>query len=274
MIVNYKSVKTRDWNIAVSVGVLFLFLPNVYAQIKPDSVIYTSDSLHLTKAYFTNQYELTHLLEVNLPSLDTLQDAAIMNSPNLGALQKNIDIRKSELKTANREWLRYLGPSASYGVSNSSFLSSSPDIFANQGQQYGTNKNTFYSIGASLSIPLQTIMDWGNRRDLYKSYVQQAEYNRAQYVQDLKRQVVGFYSEAFLSLSLLRSNVEAVGAVEANRIAVEANFASGKVTTAEYGEAKQNELRVNVEFENTKARLREALMMLDVICGIHLYVEN
>ncbi len=260
-------------HIAVWAVVLLCLWPVSSALAQQDSVVLSPADTSATvgpEAYLS-QFREGSLLEVTLPPLELLLEAGLRNSPNRAALQKNIDIRRSELKTANLEWLRYFGPVASYGISNSSNLSTAPDIFAPQGQMYRTSQTNYYSIGVSLTLPLHTIMDWGNKIKLRKANIRQAEDNVAQYEQDLKLQIISFYNDALLALALLKGKAQALELASANNIAVEIDFALGKVGTESLTLAKQNQMRLMDEFENTKAKLRVSLMTLEILCGMKMY---
>jgi len=260
------------WRVTI---LLAIFLLNpvqsvVYSQTAQDSLLVITDSLGRTVPYLS-QFDEESLLEVTIPPLEVLTEAALRTSPNRAALQKNIDIRKAELKTANLEWLRYVGASANYGISNASNMSTAPDIFAPQGQMYTTSQTNYYSVGASVTLPLFTIVDWKNKVKMRKAAIEQAEENVAQFEQDLKREILAFYNDALLALALLKGKAQAMELAGANMISIEQDFSTGKVGTESLTLAKQNQMRLMDEFENTKAKLRASLMTLELLCGMKMY---
>ena len=260
------------WKGIVLSGILLLYpvQNEAFAQAVQDSLLAAPDSVGRTIPYLS-QYDENNLLEVTIPPLETLTESALRNSPNRAALQKNIEIRKTELKTANLEWVRYIGASANYGMSNATNMSSAPDIFAPQGQMYRTSQSNYYSVGASVTLPLFTILDWKNKVKMRKASIEQAEEYVAQFEQDLKREILAFYNDALLALALLKGKAQAMELAGANMISIEQDFTMGKVGTESLTLAKQNQMRLMDEFENTKAKLRSSLMTLELLCGMKMY---
>lgn len=265
-------MKKVVWRVTVLLGI-FLLNPvqsEVFPQTAQDSLLTVPDSIGRTVPYLA-EFDEVNLLEVSIPPLEILTEAALRSSPNRSILQKNIELRKSELKSANLEWLRYIGASASYGLSNSTNLSSTPDIFAPQGQMYQTSQSNYYSIGASVTLPLYSIFDWKNKVKMRKVAIEQAEENVTQFEQNLKREILDIYNGAVLALTLLKGKAQSVELAEANMISIEQDFTSGKAGTESLTLAKQNQMRLIDEFENTKANLRASLMTLELLCGMKMY---
>lgn len=260
------------WRLTVLLGIFLLnpVQPEAFGQAEQDSLLLVPDSLGRTVPYLS-QFDETSLLEVTIPPLEVLTESALRNSPNRAVLQKNIEIRKAELKTANLDWLRYFGATANYGLSNATNLSTTPDIFAPQGQMYQTSQSNYYSVGASITLPLFTIIDWKNKVRIRKMAIEQAEETVAQFEQDLKREILAFYNDAILALALLKGKAQAVELAEANMMSIEHDFVAGLVRTDVLTLAKQNQMRFMDEFENTKAKLRASLMTLELLCGMKMY---
>lgn len=244
--------------------------PGLFAQTAQDSLLVVPDSLKRVVPYLS-EFDEESLLEVTIPPLELLYEAALRNSPNRLALQKNIEIRKSELKTANLEWLRYIGASANYGIANATNMSTAPDIFAPQGQMYSTSQTNYYSMGASITLPLFTIVDWKNKVKMRKIAIEQAQDFVAQFEQNLKREILDLYNDALLSLALLKGQAQALELAGASMISMEQDFTIGKADTESLTSTKQNQMRLMDAFENTKSQLRASLMTLELLCGMKMY---
>lgn len=260
------------WRLTVLLGIFLLnpVQPEAFGQAEQDSLLTVPDSVRRTIPY-QSQFDVENLLEVTIPPLELLTEAALRNSHNRKALLNNIEIRKTELKTANLDWLRYVGATANYGISDSTNLSTTPDIFAPQGQMYRTSQSNYYSVGASITLPLHSIVDWKNKVKMRKAAIEQAEEYVAQFEQDLKREILDLYNRALLSLALLKGHSQALELANANMISMELDFSLGKVHTESLTNAKQNQMRLMDVFENTKSQLRASLMTLELLCGMKMY---
>jgi outer membrane protein TolC len=231
-----------------------------------------SDTLGNEGNIYLSIYDDENLMQITLPSLEELTDGAIANSPNRKSLLMLIETRKREAKTANREWLKFLGASASFGTGNTAMLSSaSTESYAPPGWLYSSNQQTYYSMGVSVNLPLQTLVDWKNRSKMRVAGIKQAEYDELQFEQNLKREIITLYNEAVLSLSLLKGKTQAVELASAYMTEVEANFAIGKVNTSTLTQTKQDQMRLQSEFEDIKNSLRISLSMLELLSGIKIY---
>jgi len=226
----------------------------------------------LNNRVYINVYEDDNLTSIELPPFEELAKAALANSPNLSSLLLNIEIRTREAKSTNREWLRFIGASASYGTGNTAMLSSnSTDSYVPPGWLYSSSQRDYYNAGVAISIPFQTLIDWRNRSKIRQATIKQAEYSAKQYEQDLKREILALYNEAILTLNQLKARTQAVRIASAGLEIMEADFAMGKVNFQSLSVATQDRMRTLDDLDNTKARLRASLTTLEFLCNIKMF---
>jgi len=98
--------------------------------------------------------------KLQLPPLATLFDNA-RNSPAVEFYNIKKQEQESLLKTERRGWMKYFRGSASYQYGKSGVLNYSEDNL--NLYQYSDIEQNLYSVGGSVSIPLDDLFDWHNR---------------------------------------------------------------------------------------------------------------
>lgn len=203
-------------------------------------------------------------LQISLPSLSTLFENAKNNSTT-AFYAKQKEIAQSELSSEKRNWLKNLKifTSYQYGVVdlNSSFSDNNTPLFS----QYRGNKQSWYNVGVSLSIPFDEIFDRGNRIKRKKKEIESVEIESERSNEDLKLRIIEMYTETLKYLTLLKSKSEALTLANAQYRLTEYDFVNGKITVQELDRQKEIQTTSIAEYEEIRSQLNKSLLMLEVL---------
>ena len=201
-----------------------------------------------------------------LPPLQDLFESARQSSSIL-MMDKDVEITSRELKTVRRRWLDYLRVYSSYTYGNS-------DISAVQYMETtypvwnlvtSNNVQSYYNVGATVSIPLETFFNQRNKVRQQRARVEYAEMKRDSEFDLVKKEIIRYYTTILEKRSVLKVAAEAVVAAQAQYSVSEVDFVNGNMNAQELYQRKSYETNATKEYESVRADLNEALLCLEVI---------
>ena len=203
-------------------------------------------------------------LGLELPPLGELLDNARKN-PSVTYYQARIADAESDLKSERRNWLNYFKLNASYyyGQMNDNTLFNDgqiPSYYRYQGKE-----QSYYNLGASVSVPLDGLFDRRNRVRQQRSRVEAAEREEELWFNDLALKIVDQYTAALEHLSLLQVRAEAVTVATAQYRLSEIDFANGNMDAQTLSKQKNIQSAAVREYEQTRAALNSALLKLEIL---------
>lgn len=226
--------------------------------------------LFLTFSYISSSaQDITELtakdyIDFNLPPLALLFENA-KASPILGYYEKKKEAEESLMKTERKKWLNYVKiiGGYQYGVigNNSTFSDTNTPLF----YQYSDNKQNWYNIGVSLSIPLDDLFDRKNRVKKQRLEMQATEFEKEKWYDEQKLRIVEAYTLAIKELALLKIKSEALIFAEAQLKLSEADFINNTITIQELNRQKSMHTVAATEYEETRAQLNYALLQLEIL---------
>jgi outer membrane protein TolC len=203
-------------------------------------------------------------------------DYATLQLPPLAVLFENarksptiefFNIRKQEqenlLKTEKRSWMKYLKATASYQYGKTGILSYSEDNISLF--QYSDVEQSFYSAGASISIPLEDIFDRPNRIKRQKLEMQATQMEVDRWHDEQKLRIIEAYTSAEQFLSVLKAKIEALAFASAQYKIAESDFINGKIDSRELSQQKSNQMNILSDYEETRASLNKSILQLEVL---------
>jgi len=202
--------------------------------------------------------------EWNLPSLQTLMDAAQRNSPLIKLANSNIQLSQYELTDINRTWLNniHIVADSRYG----SMFNYARNMPMPTEQQLSLN----WGAGMSFYMPFSEIFD--RKRSVQKGNlkIEQARMQREDVLTILNQTVINAYFDVLSTQKTLAMynefSLSAIMMFEQARM----DFNANRMTLADYTSANETYLtaRKNVELE--KFNLMKSIRILEVIVGIEL----
>ncbi len=202
---------------------------------------------------------------MRLPPLHVLI-ANARKTPQIDYYEANREIEERELKNTRRTWQHYLKLNAgySYGVWDTwsqNFVDTSMPVYtSNMGR-----RQNWWSVGASVSIPLDEIFNRRNRAKQQKKRIEITKYDTERWYDELKLKVIDAYTIAIEQLSILPSAAEAMATAKAQYRMTEVDFVNGQVDIQTLSRQKSIESVAIREYEQIRSRLNTALLRLEIM---------
>ena len=201
-----------------------------------------------------------------LPPLQDLFESA-RQSASILMMEKDVEISQRELSTVKRRWFDYLRLYSSYTYGNS-------DISAVQYMETTypvwnlvttTNTQSYYNVGATISIPLEPFVNQRNKVRQQRARVEYAQMRRDSEFDLVKKEIIRYYTTILEKRAVLKVAAEAVVAAQAQYAVSEMDFVNGNMNAQELYQRKSYETNATREYESVRADLNEALLCLEVI---------
>jgi len=170
-------------------------------------------------------------------------------------------------ETVRRNWMRNFKLNANYNYGSS-------DIY-NQNYQDSNipiwtttttgREQSWWNVGASLSIPLDEIFNRRNKIKQQKKRIENTQYDLDRWYDELRMKIIDAYTTAVEQLSILRSAAEAKITSEAQYRMTEVDFVKGKLDAQTLSRQKSLENSATREYEQVRRNLNDALLRLEIL---------
>ena len=183
-------------------------------------------------------------IDMQLPPLHVLMENA-RHAPQVGYYESNREIEERELKTVRRNWMRNFKLNANYNYGSS-------DIY-NQNYQDSNipiwtttttgREQSWWNVGASLSIPLDEIFNRRNKIKQQKKRIENTQYDLDRWYDELRMKIIS----------------------EAQYRRTEVDFVKGKLDAQTLSRQKSLENSATREYEQVRRNLNDALLRLEIL---------
>lgn len=229
---------------------------------------------------FLSSYDGMSLLmddssEVVLPSLSVLIENS-RNSAQVMYYQTQKDADDRELKSIRRKWMEYIKLSASYqyGVTNSFLMYQESGIVVPPNDRYSNQSQSFYLLGAGLSIPLTEIFDRGNRIKKQKIVTKEKDYQAQMWHDEQAIKIIECYTQAMENIIMIKPLIEDYTIANAQYAVSEVDFVQGKLSIQELNKQKTTLAKSKYEMEKNKTTLLRNLLKLEVLSNTKIISDK
>lgn len=226
-------------------------------NIKP--VEQVSDSLKPIDKFST--MTAADLMSIELPPLSVLLENA-KQSPVTAALMAQMEQYQQELKIQKKSWLQHIRVYSTYQYGTMTMLSFE---YPSPSGIYVGNDQSMYSVGASLSIPLDEFFTRGNKIKKQQIAVKQAEYEVERWFEELSLNIIEEYTNVLQFLSQLKVQTEDAAMARAQYTISESNFINGKMDIQTLSRFKTDVSTAVTRYENTYNNLLKAVLRLEIL---------
>lgn len=246
----------------LSAAVMMMAATAVSAQdygmrtVKMDSILYKLS--RMTAEDYAN---------IELPPLEELYTNASLYSNAVKYFYYEAEFYRSEVKTARRkplEWIRLIG-TYSYGNIDMAAITLMETTYQVWAQNQSTQRNQYYNVGVTLSIPL---MDIFNRRNLIKkaqAKVDETKYRRESELDQVKKDIIDLYCTILEKTVVLQSSYQQLIVARGQYNFAENAFVNNRTDAENLYRSQSYETNAVREYENIKRDLNSALLTLEVI---------
>lgn len=224
--------------------------------VKMDSILYKLS--RMTAEDYAN---------IELPPLEELYTNASLYSNAVKYFYYEAEFYRSEVKTARRkplEWMRLIG-TYSYGNIDMAAITLMETTYQVWSQNQSTQRNQYYNVGVTLSVPL---MDIFNRRNLIRkaqAKVDETKYRRESELDKLKKDIIDLYCTVIEKTVVLQSTYQQLIIARGQYNFAENAFVNNQTDAENLYRSQSYETNAVREYENVKKELNTALLTLEVV---------
>ncbi len=255
---------------------LFLFFLSgvtASAQNNIDSVLF--DRMNMIGRYEGEALFLDDSTQIVLPPVSVLIENARTSAQVLFyQTQKEADDR--ELKSIRRKWLDYIKLNASYqyGVTNSYLMYAQSGIIVPPSDRYTNQAQSYYLLGAGISLPLTEIFDRRNRIKKQKTITREKDYQAQMWHDDQAIKIVECYTMAMENIVMIKPLLEDYTISSAQYAVSEIDFIKGKLTIQELNKQKTIVAKSRADMERNKMSLLKNILKLEILSNTKIISMN
>lgn len=246
----------------ISAAVLIMAASAVSAQdygmraVKMDSILYKLS--RMTAEDYAN---------IELPSLEELYTNASLYSNAAKYFYYESEYYRTDVKTARRkplEWIRLIG-TYSYGNIDLAAITLMETTYQVWSQNQSSQRNQYYNIGVTLSVPLMDIFNHRNRVKQAQLKVDEIKYRRESELDEVKKNIIDLYCTIIEKTVVLQSSYEQLIIARGQYNYAENSFVNNQSDLENLYRSQSFETDAVREYENLKKELNTALLTLEVV---------
>lgn len=202
--------------------------------------------------------------EFHLPPLAVLFENAKSN-PQLMSLEKAREIAVAEVAKQKREIFSYIQGHASYSYGKTDMwgnnsTTASPIIYQFQGSE-----QSYWNVGANLSIPLEAILDYGPAVRRKKLEADQAVIQKDIAYDQLKTQIASLFVKITNNLVALKTQGEASAAYQGAGALNREDFENGNMDIEDFAWTKMHEVSVVTQYQALQTTITTDILTLEIL---------
>ena len=202
--------------------------------------------------------------EFHLPPLAILFENA-KSSPQILTLEKAQQIAQAEVAKQKRHIFSYLKAHASYSYGIGDSWGTSENVYSPMLTQYQGTKNNYWNLGASLSLPLEDILDLTASVKRKKLEVDQAVIAKDIAYDNLKLQIASLFVRITNNLVTLKTLGEAAAAYQGAGALNREDFENGNLDIAAYAETKRFESGQVSGYQALQSTITTGILTLEIL---------
>jgi len=187
----------------------------------------------------------------------------------LKSQQANIDINELRLKISKNEWIKNINIESSfqYGMFGNVLLNpDSENPLSNS--ILTTNKQTRYSTGLSVKLPISEILSRRHEIKIGKESLEQTKLEKEKLTEELRKLVIIQYNDLILKHKILLINNNNLQSQNLQLTMTEKEFMNNKVNVGELARSKELQSKSEIEFETAKSAFNTSYQLLQEITGV------
>ena len=211
----------------------------------------------------------SEIFRKKIPSMGALIDSTCKNSPILLSQQANVDINELRLKISKTAWIKNINIESSfqYGMFGNILLNpDAEDPLANS--VLSTNKQTRYSTGVSLKLPISEIISRKHEIRIGQEMVDQTRFEKEKLSEELRKLVIIQYNDLILKHKILLISNNNLQSQNLQLNMTEKEFTNNKVDIMELARIREMQSKSEIEFETAKTAFNTSYQLLQEITGV------
>ncbi len=222
---------------------------------------------------FVNRGLKQNDISQRLPPLDSLIEIAKQNSPRLKFFDADYEYWDGQVTLSKRAWLRNINLEAGYGYGIYDNLSNQQIAGDPGSQALFSTEQSRYTVGASIKLPLSTIINRKREIKNAKAEADKSKYQKEFAVWELEQLIVNQYNNLIKIHRLFFISNSIVETYKVQSIRAEKDFTNGAINVTEYTRLQQMLNQAISSFESQRAEFLIALKALEGTVGIEIQFE-
>lgn len=212
-----------------------------------------------------NKLTVESYMNMKLPPLYDLLERA-RNSAQVEQYRASKEMEERELKSVRRSWLDGVKLNAGYDYGSMN----SYNTMAIEGDPYYTysasgREQSWWSIGASFTLPLTQIFDRNNRIKKQKKRIESINYEMERYHDEISLLIIEDYTSATMNLAMLNNAAKTMMQAQAQYELSELDFLNGQMSPQELGNQRAIQDNATQNYYKILAELNKSLLRLEVL---------
>ena len=202
--------------------------------------------------------------EFHLPPLSVLLENA-KSSPTILSLEKARQMAQAEVAKQRRHIFSYLRAHASYSYGKTDMWGNNSSNTSPMIYQFQGSTQNYWNVGASLSLPLEDILDLGAAIKRKKLEVDQAVIQKDIAFDQLKLQIAGLFVKITNNLVTLKTLGEAAAAYQGAGALTREEFENGNLPISEYAYTKLHESGQVTQYQTLQTTITTDIITLEIL---------
>lgn len=234
------------------------------------SIMFSISSLSSQEASVPESYSTDILLNMELPPLEVLLEGA-RSSSQVEFYNLRMEGQELMLKTERRKWQEYFSFHANYqygimAISTESVIGTDlPTVF-----QYSGSDQSWYTIGASVRLPLDQLFDRRNRIRRQQIKIEETLKERELWYDEHKLRIIEEYAKAVEMSNSLKYVVELFSVSDAQYQLAQKDYVLGVISAQGLNTAKSQQVTAFVQVERVKSELYTAILKMEIMSGVDI----
>ena len=202
--------------------------------------------------------------EFHLPPLSVLLENA-KASPNILSLEKARQIAQAEVAKQRRHIFSYLRAHASYSYGKSDVWGNNSSNTSPMIYQFQGSTQNYWNVGASLSLPLEDILDLRASVTRKKFEVDQAVIQKDIAYDELKLKIASLFVKITNNLITLKTLGEAAAAYQGAGALNREEFENGSLAIQDYAYTKLHESGQVTSYQTLQTEITTDILTLEIL---------
>lgn len=230
--------------------------PQAYAQFNESGI---------SAGFFDSSNEKDiNFSEFHLPPLSVLLENA-KSSPTILSLEKARQIAQAEVAKQRRHIFSYLKAHASYSYGKTDMWGNNSSNTSPMIYQFQGSTQNYWNVGASLSLPLEDILDLGAAVKRKKLEVDQAVIQKDIAYEELKLKIASLFVKITNNLVTLKTLGETAAAYQGAGALTREEFENGNMAVGEYAHTKLYESSQVISYQNLQSEITIDILTLEIL---------
>lgn len=200
----------------------------------------------------------------HLPPLAVLFENA-KSTPKILSAAKAEEIARAEVLKQKKHIFSYFRANGSYNYGKTDLWGNSSSTMSNIVYQYQGNEQSYWNIGANVSLPFEDILDLGAAVKRKRLAAEQAQYDKEEMYDQLKLQIATLYVKISNELISLKTASENAAVYQGAGALSEEDFHNGNITIRELAETKSWETTAVSQYQNLQTQVITDILTLEIM---------